>query len=134
MHTKPNAEKRICICPAFATSRSLVCKHLVQEVERIPPIFSLEVRRHRTTPFWRHQTLKVIQEQSHVDEGGAEAKDIEDDDDVGGVSGEEKKNEIEEVVEARGEGSIFEETDDANVDLIAEFCFQRWRSFWRRYF
>jgi hypothetical protein len=35
--------------------------------------------------------LKVIQEQSHIDEGGAEAKDIEDDDDVGGVSGEKKK-------------------------------------------
>jgi hypothetical protein len=48
------------------------------------PSFSLQVRRHRTTPSWRHQTLKVIQEQSHVDEGGAEAVDIEDDDDVGG--------------------------------------------------
>jgi hypothetical protein len=57
--------------------------------------------------------LKVIQEQSHVDDGGAEAKGIEDDDDVGGVSGEEKKNEIlEEVVEARGEGSTFEEADE----------------------
>ena len=44
--------------------------------------------------------MKVIQEQSHVDEGGAEAEDIEDDDNMGGVSGEEEENEIEEVVEA----------------------------------
>ena len=51
----------------------------------------------------------MIQEQSHVDEGGAEAVEIEDDDDVGGVSGEEEEDKIEEVVEARGEGSTFEE-------------------------
>ena len=115
---KPNVEKWICTCPAFATNRFLVCKHLVQEVEHVPPIFFLKVRRHRTTPFWRHQTLKVIQEQSHVDEGGAEAVEIEDDDDaVGGVSGE-GENEIGKVVEAR-EGSTFKE---ANIDLIAEFA------------
>ena len=54
----------------------------------------------------------MIQEQSHVDEAGAEAKKIEDDDDVGGVSGEEEENEIEEVVEARGEGSTFEDADE----------------------
>ena len=108
-------------CPAFATSHFLACKHLVQEVERVPPIFFLEVRRHRTTPFWRHQTWKAIQEQSHVDEGGAEAVEIEDDDDVGGVSGREEEDKIEEVVEAREEGSTFEE---ANVvlNLIAEFA------------
>jgi len=66
--------------------------------------------------------LKVILEQSHVDEGRAEAADIEDDDDVGGVSGEEEENEIEEVVEARGEGGTFEGAMNANVDLIAEFA------------
>ena len=66
--------------------------------------------------------MKVIQEQSHVDEGGAEAEDIEDNDDKGGVSGEEEENEIEEVVEARGEGSTFEEAMNANVDLIAKFA------------
>ena len=62
----------------------------------------------------------MIQEQNHIDEGGAEAVDIEDDDNMGGMSGEEE-DEIEEVVEARGEGSTFEEAMDANVDLIAEF-------------
>jgi hypothetical protein len=58
----------------------------------------------------------------HVDEGGAEAVNIEDDDDVGGVSGKEEENEIEEVVEARGKGSTFEEAMNANIDLIAEFA------------
>ena len=63
----------------------------------------------------------MIQEQSHVDEGGAEAVEIEDDDDVGGVSGREEEDKIEEVVEAREEGSTFEE---ANVvlNLITEFA------------
>jgi hypothetical protein len=28
-----------------------MCKHLIQDVEHVPPIFFLEVRRHRTTPF-----------------------------------------------------------------------------------
>ena len=71
------------------------------------------------------QTLKVIQEQSHVDEGRAEAEDIEDDDDMGGVSGEEEENEIEEVVEARGEGSTFKEA--MNVRYQVQFPDQRMR-------
>jgi hypothetical protein len=65
--------------------------------------------------------LKVIQEQSHVDEGGAEAVGIEDDDGVGGLSGKEEENDTEEVVEAQGERSTFDEAMNANIDLIAEF-------------
>ena len=72
---RPNAEKWICTCPAFPTSCFFICRHLVQEVEHVSPIFFLEVRHHRTIPFWQHQTLKVIQEQNHIDEGGAEATD-----------------------------------------------------------
>jgi len=66
--------------------------------------------------------LKVILEQSHVDEGRAEAVDIEDHSDLGGVGGEEEENQIEGVVKARGEGDTFEEAMNANVDLIAEFA------------
>jgi len=119
---KPDAEKWVCTCPAFVKSRFLVCKHLIQDVEHVPPIFFLEVRRHRTTPFWRHQTLKVTLEQNHVDEGGSEVEvvDGEYDDDMGGVS-EEEEPDVEEVVEARGEESTFEEAINANIDLIAEF-------------
>ena len=65
--------------------------------------------------------MRVIQEQNHVDEGGAKAVDIEDDDEMGGVSEEEEEDEIEEVVEAQGEGSTFEEAMNANIDLIAKF-------------
>ena len=63
----------------------------------------------------------MIQEQSHVDEGGAEAVEIQDDDDVGGVCGREEEDEIEEVVEAGGEGSTFEEANIV-LNLIAEFA------------
>jgi len=79
-------------------------------------------RGYRTTPFWRHQTLKVIQEQSHVDESGAEAVDIEDDDDVGGMSREEEENEIEELSKHEEKGAHFEEAINANVGLIVEFA------------
>ena len=60
--------------------------------------------------------------QNIVNEGGvSEVVDIEDNEDMGGVSGEEEELELDEVVEARGEGSTFEEAVNANIDLIAEF-------------
>ncbi|KAJ7595291.1 hypothetical protein C8J56DRAFT_1001634 [Mycena floridula] len=37
--------------------RFLICKHLVQGVRRVTPLFFLEVKRSRTTPFWRHKDL-----------------------------------------------------------------------------
>ncbi|TFK58243.1 hypothetical protein BDN72DRAFT_906929 [Pluteus cervinus] len=56
---KLNAEKWNCTCPAFVVSRFLLCKHLVQLIHSPPPISFLEVKRHRTIPFWRHKTLQV---------------------------------------------------------------------------
>jgi hypothetical protein len=88
-------------------------------VEHVPLIFFLEVRRHRTTPFWRRQTLKVTLEQNHIDEGGSETVDGEYDDDTGGMS-EKEEPEVEEVVEARGEESTFEEAINANIDFLQD--------------
>jgi hypothetical protein len=54
--TNPN--DWICTCPHFATSRFLVCKHLVQACEPIPARFFLVVpARNRQAPFWRHRLL-----------------------------------------------------------------------------
>ena len=44
---QPNVEKWICTCPAFAISRFLICKHLIQRMQRVPPIFFLEAERNR---------------------------------------------------------------------------------------
>ncbi|EGN98063.1 hypothetical protein SERLA73DRAFT_123461 [Serpula lacrymans var. lacrymans S7.3] len=35
----------VCTCPHFSTSRFLLCKHLVQDVHPVPPLFFLEVKR-----------------------------------------------------------------------------------------
>jgi hypothetical protein len=48
----------ICTCPHFATSRFLVCKHLVQACEPIDPrFFWIVPARNRVAPFWRHPLL-----------------------------------------------------------------------------
>ena len=54
---RPSTDKWVCTCPQFATSRFLLCKHLVQSVPDMPPIFFLEVKRYHTAPFWRHTLL-----------------------------------------------------------------------------
>ncbi|KAJ3779891.1 hypothetical protein GGU10DRAFT_397907 [Lentinula aff. detonsa] len=42
---RPDVKQWVCTCPYLAKSRFLVCKHLVQLVEQVPPRFFLEVRR-----------------------------------------------------------------------------------------
>jgi len=54
---RPNPHKWVCTCPQFHKSRFLLCKHLVQSVHPVPPVFFLEAKRQRTTPFWVHTTL-----------------------------------------------------------------------------
>lgn len=116
---RPKIDKWTCTCPAFLTSRFLICKHLIQLVECVPPVFFLEVKRHRTAPFWRHSALKLNQDPM-IDEGGAEIVD-EEDDEEGGANSEEDDLDIDDVVEARGNGSTYEEAINADIDLIAEF-------------
>jgi hypothetical protein len=54
---RPDAHRWVCTCPCFATSRFLICKHLVQAVQSVPLVFFLEAKRNRTTPFWVHHSL-----------------------------------------------------------------------------
>jgi hypothetical protein len=54
---RPDAHRWVCTCPCFAISRFLICKHLVQAVQPVPPVFFLEAKRNRTTPFWVHHSL-----------------------------------------------------------------------------
>ena len=54
---RPDPVQWVCTCPSFVHSHFLICKHLVQAVQPMPPIFFLQVKRNRTVPFWEHLTL-----------------------------------------------------------------------------
>ncbi|KAJ3529727.1 hypothetical protein NM688_g7813 [Phlebia brevispora] len=66
----PNPHLWVCTCPYFATSRFLVCKHLVRTVHSVKPIFFLQVTRNRTTPFWSHPTLVPLDDDEILALGG----------------------------------------------------------------
>ena len=59
--SQAKVEEWVCTCPAFAVSRFLVRKHLVQRIHKVPPIF-LGFERFREPPFWRHKTLRPLEE------------------------------------------------------------------------
>uniref|UniRef100_A0A0W0FLP9 SWIM-type domain-containing protein n=1 Tax=Moniliophthora roreri TaxID=221103 RepID=A0A0W0FLP9_MONRR len=46
-----------CTCPMQTTNCFLLCKHLVQAVELVPPDFFFEVKRNHEQPFWTHPSL-----------------------------------------------------------------------------
>lgn len=54
---RPDPVRWVCTCPYYVTSRFLLCKHLVQSVHPVHPIFFLEVTRNRKSPFWSHPSL-----------------------------------------------------------------------------
>ncbi|KAH8832268.1 hypothetical protein DL96DRAFT_1704344 [Flagelloscypha sp. PMI_526] len=68
---RPNPKKWVCGCPSFVTSRFLVCKHLVLSVKCIPETsrFFQQVRRNRTTPFWKHPDLVPLDEEDDLESG-----------------------------------------------------------------
>ncbi|KAJ8095831.1 hypothetical protein PM082_022723 [Marasmius tenuissimus] len=54
---RTDVRKWVCTCPALASSRFLICKHLVQGVKPVPPKFFLQVTRNHTAPIWSHPFL-----------------------------------------------------------------------------
>ena len=44
-------------CPQFIVNHFLICKHLVQAVHPIPPVFFHQVKQNHTLPFWTHPSL-----------------------------------------------------------------------------
>lgn len=63
---RPDLHRFVCTCPYFATSRFLLCKHLVQLFCPVPPTFYLEVTRNRSTPFWSHPSLIPLDEANMI--------------------------------------------------------------------
>jgi hypothetical protein len=54
---QPDPYQWVCTCLKFVVSCFLVCKHLVQSVHPVKPVFFLKVSHNRTTPFWSHRLL-----------------------------------------------------------------------------
>ena len=133
---RPNTTKCTWTCPAFVTSRFLICKHLIQTVQHVPPVFFLEVRRHREAPFWRHCTLKALDEDearlATGDRGAINSNrratedsvDIDEADVGGGNSDSDEEYEFDmvDLLEMpQGTGLTFEEAMNEDIDLISEF-------------
>ena len=87
---RPSATKWVCTCPQFHKSRFMLCKHLVQLVHPVHPVFFLEVKRQQTTPFWVHRSLVPLDaempretelchgDQARNESGGENESDSED--------------------------------------------------------
>jgi len=119
---RPDAKNWICTCPFFVTSRFLICKHLVQRVHRPPPTFFLEVKRYRSPPFWRHNSLKILDESGVSEEGaGIAGAEGGDDDDERSDGEDEDFDEDNRFVPITDDGQTFEEAFDDNIDLVTEF-------------
>lgn len=123
---RPDAHKWICTCPSFVTSRFLLCKHLVQSVHRVPPVFFLQVKRNRSTPFWRHENLRVLDENGqHVVQGEIDDSEIEDDDNDNDLEFEREEEDdldwVGDLVTLGNPGCTYDEAMDEKIELITDF-------------
>ncbi|KAF8209015.1 hypothetical protein K438DRAFT_1754068 [Mycena galopus ATCC 62051] len=119
---KTDAKKMLCTCPSLPVSRFLLCKHVVQGLEPVPPVFFLEVKRQRTAPFWVHPSLRPLSDDeeeadSRASVPGGELMQADapldgDDDDDGNLVDTQPHDDRRTFVEAM----------DADIDLILEFA------------
>jgi hypothetical protein len=121
---KTDAKKFLCTCPSLPTARFLICKHLVQGVVRVPPVFFLEVKRMRTAPFWVHPSLWPLSGDDSAQDAASEDRgeegntmtdalpDWDDDDDDDMVDTRKPEDEQQTFLEAM----------DENIGLITEFA------------
>ncbi|KAJ7916047.1 hypothetical protein B0H13DRAFT_2323743 [Mycena leptocephala] len=126
---KTDAKKMICTCPSLPVSRFLLCKHIVQGVDPVPPVFFLEVKRQRTAPFWVHSSLRPLSDEPPADDGPSKGvgnekthggermrKDTAEDASLDGDD--------DDLVDTQpdSDGRTFVEAMDENVELILEFA------------
>ena len=126
---KPNPVAWVCTCPNFSTSRFLICKHLVQSVHPVLPIFFLEVTRNRTTPFWHHKQLVPLdRDQGRVCEAENDISNADEDNLEGRtLSGEAEESDDEnnrEIVDTDNGSTrlTLAEQFRNHIDLLRDFC------------
>lgn len=124
---RPDVKKWVCTCPALVVNRFLLCKHLVQAVQPVPPIFFLEVKRRRTAPVWKHCLLKPCEEEALPagDDLGSVVAGIDDpeEDGSGSDSGSDEDDEEDEAeMRAALQGGLtYEEAMNENITKIGDF-------------
>jgi hypothetical protein len=127
---KPDVMKWVCMCPAFATNRFLICKHLIQGVHHTPPLFFVEVKRNRTVPFQRHELLKALDSTAATIEEQLQSTDgdsLFDEDEIGSSNDDNgddnNNNNTLDLQRSREQsGFMFEEAMNAKIDTITEFA------------
>lgn len=125
---RPDPHRWVCTCPAFVRSRFLICKHLIQAVEPVPPTFFLQVKRNRTLPFWQHPMLVPLEgtplgsatnptQNTPVSENDAEREPGEE-------TGDKDDDDIVDTGPTLGtdNGSTFRERFTDNIATIRDFC------------
>jgi hypothetical protein len=121
---RPDAHKWVCTCPSFVRSRFLICKHLIQAVQPVPPTFFLQVKRNRTLPFWQHPTLVPCEGNPSVPNPCPSTSGENGDDLTGDTSDDE--DDADNIVDTEatiwaGEGTYRERMVE-NVKTIRDFC------------
>jgi hypothetical protein len=126
--SKTDVKKMLCTCPSLPISRFLLCKHTVQGVEPVPPVFFLEVKRQRTAPFWVHPSLRPLSDTSDASNAVPEQSG----DNAHGAAGTgpldaalesdgDNDNDLVDTQPANENQLTFLEAMDENIDVIEEF-------------
>ncbi|KAJ7220483.1 hypothetical protein GGX14DRAFT_532533 [Mycena pura] len=114
-----DTKKGTCTCPYLPTSRFLLCKHLVQAMQLVPPVFFLEVVRQRTAPFWVHRSLRPLSD----DASASDLMDAGGDDSDADTASPDSEDEDEIVdTQADDDRRTFVEAIDENIELILDFA------------
>ena len=123
---RPNSLKWVCTCPYFVTSWFLVCKHLVQSVGPVPPIFYLEVKHNRTTPFWSHPVLPQNDPQHPIASSDNVEKLNNDNDNAAAHDDDDDDGDSDLVNTMPGLATIdretFHERFNKHIKTIRDFC------------
>ena len=96
-------------------------------MQHVPPIFFLEAEHNHELRFWRHESLKLLEEygtdSTEIVAGttkGADENDIGDEHNEDEDDEEEEDDEDEDITYQHG-GHTFEEALTEDIDLIVEF-------------
>jgi hypothetical protein len=133
---RPDPHRWVCTCPQFVVNRFLICKHLVQSVHPVDPVFFLEVKRSRTLPIWSHRSLIPLAEfddntnlevtSSTLPPTTSESLEMGPEVPNGNDS-EESDESGDELIDTaletrRSGGETFRETMRTHIDTMKDFC------------
>ncbi|KAF7366599.1 SWIM-type domain-containing protein [Mycena sanguinolenta] len=125
---KTDTKKMLCTCPSLAPSRFLLCKHTVQGMKPVPPVFFLEVKRQRTAPFWVHPSLQPLSDDAGAgaNSGGVEEQQVENplndamDSDEGDDGDDEEDDDLIDT-QFGADQLTFLEAMDEKIEIVSEF-------------